>query len=128
VAVGFQPSTFGNFAGTLTVVDDANGVPGSLQNVTLTGTAIELDSFIQPPINADGTSVFNASRGVVPVKFTLQQNGVMVGKDPGPSGCQLPPATIGIIRTAGGAIGPVDTADFEMAADSGENFRIDTTA
>ena len=28
---------------------------------------------IQPPINADGTSVFSSRRGVVPVKFTLTE-------------------------------------------------------
>jgi len=128
VVLSFQPSIFGTFSETLSVVDDANGVPGSVQNVTLTGTAIELDASIQQPINADGTSVFNASRGVVPVKFTLQQNGVPVGKNPGPVGCQLPPATIGIIRTAGGTIGPIDESVFEMSADSGANFRIETTS
>lgn len=126
VAVGFQPTTFGAFSATLSVVDDANGVPGSVQNVTLTGTAIELDANVQSPINADGSSVFSSQRGVVPVKFTLQEN--FVTKQPGPSGCQLPPATIGILRTAGGTVGPVDTDLFEMAADSGANFRIDTTA
>lgn len=128
VVLSFQPRTFGTFSETLSVLDDANGVPGSAQNVTLTGTAIELDASIQQPINADGTSVFSAKRGVVPVKFTLQQNGVPVGKDPGPIGCQLPPATIGIIRTAGGTIGPIDESVFEMSADSGANFRIDTTS
>lgn len=124
VAVDFQPTTFGTFSATLSVVDDANGVPGSVQNVTLTGTAIELDANVQPPINADGSSVFNSQRGVVPVKFTLQQNGVAMTSA---TGCQLPAATISITRTAGGAIGAVDTSVYEMAADTGANFRIDTT-
>lgn len=126
VAVGFQPTTFGTFSATLSVVDDANSVPGSVQNVTLTGTAIELDANVQSLVNADGSSVFNSQRGVVPVKFTLQEN--FVTRAPGPNGCQLPPATISITRTAGGTIGPVDTDVFEMAADSGANFRIDTNA
>ena len=46
---------------------------------------------IQQPINADGTSVFNVRRGVVPVKFTLTLNGVAT--------CNLPPATIVVYRT-----------------------------
>ena len=57
---------------------------------------------VQPPINADGTSVFNSRRGVVPVKFTLTQGGVAT--------CDLPPATIAVTRTGGGVTG---------------NFRID---
>jgi hypothetical protein len=57
---------------------------------------------VQPPINADGTSVFSARRGVVPVKFTLTQGGVAT--------CDLPPATIAVTRTGGGLTG---------------NFRID---
>jgi len=55
---------------------------------------------IQQPINADGTSVFNVRRGVVPVKFTLTQDGVAT--------CALPSATIVVTRTAGGNTGPVD--------------------
>jgi len=125
VGVGFQPTAFGAFASTLSVVDDANGVPGSVQSVTLTGTAIELDANIQSPIDADGSSVFNAKRGVVPVKFTLQQNGVTMSSV---AGCQLPAATIGVTRVSGGTIGPVDTSVYELASDNGANFRIDTTS
>ena len=52
---------------------------------------------IQQPINADGTSVFNVRRGVVPVKFTLTIDGVAT--------CALPAATIALTRTEGGTIG-----------------------
>ena len=52
---------------------------------------------IQPPINADGTSVFSSRRGVVPVRFTLTQGGV--------AACDLPPATIAVTRTGGGVTG-----------------------
>src|SRR5437868_1711708 len=52
---------------------------------------------VQPPINSDGSSVFSAKRGVVPVKFTLTQNGVAT--------CNLPPATIAVTRTAGQILG-----------------------
>lgn len=71
---------------------------------------------VQQPINSDGTSVFNAKRGVVPVQFTLTLGGA--------STCDLPPATISVTRTSGGTIGPVDENSYIMAADSGSNFRI----
>ena len=54
------------------------------------------------------------------VKFTLTCGGN--------STCQLPPATISLVRIAGSTPGPADQSDFEMAADSGSNFRIDTSA
>jgi len=72
---------------------------------------------VQPPINADGTSVFNVRRGVVPVKFTLTQGGVAT--------CDLPPATIAVTRTAGGMLGEVNESAYSGSADSGSNFRID---
>jgi sugar lactone lactonase YvrE len=71
---------------------------------------------IQPPINADDSSVFKASRGVVPVKFTLAIGGVAT--------CNLSPATISVTRTAGGTIGAIDESIYESSADSGPNFRV----
>ena len=71
---------------------------------------------IQQPINADGTSVFNVKRGVVPVKFTLTLNGVAT--------CALPPATIVVTRTGGGVMGQVNESVYSGSADSGSNFRI----
>jgi Bacterial lectin len=71
---------------------------------------------VQNPINANGSSVFNAKRGVVPVKFTLTDNGSAT--------CNLPPATIAVNRTAGGTVGPIDESTYTMAADNGLNFRI----
>jgi hypothetical protein len=73
---------------------------------------------IQQPINADGTSVFNVKRGVVPVKFTLTQGGVV--------NCDLPLATIALTRTAGGTTGAIDESVYISSADTGSNFRIDT--
>lgn len=70
--------------------------------------------------NADGSSVFKANRGVVPVKFILTQNDVPT--------CTLPPAAISVTRTAGGTVGSVDESTYIQAADSGSNFRIDPTA
>ena len=72
---------------------------------------------VQPPVAADGSSVFNVSRGVVPVKFTLTYNGVAT--------CQLPPATISMFRTAGAVIAPINEATYLQPSDSGSNFRMD---
>src|SRR5215471_14629400 len=77
-------------------------------------------AFVQPPINVDGSSVFSAKRGAVPVKFTLTQYDAPT--------CTLLPATIGVTRTAGGTLGSVDESIYLTPADSGSNFRIDPTA
>jgi hypothetical protein len=72
---------------------------------------------VQQPINADGSSVFNAKRGVVPVKFTITMKGSPT--------CTLPPATIVVTRTAGGSTqGTIDESLYMMAADNGSYFRI----
>ena len=70
----------------------------------------------EPVVNSDGSSIFNAKRGVVPVKFKLTQNGTQT--------CALPPATISVTRTAGGTEGPIDEASYLSPADNGSNFRI----
>jgi len=54
---------------------------------------------IQQPINTDGSSVFSGSKGVIPVKFKLYLNGVPT--------CQMPPATISLVRTDIDAL-PID--------------------
>ncbi len=74
------------------------------------------EAFVQQPIDAGGSSVFNAKKGVIPVKFTLTKNDVAT--------CLLPPATIAVNRTAGGTIGAIDESVYLMSADSGSNFRI----
>lgn len=71
---------------------------------------------VQPPINADGSSIFNGRRGVVPVKFRLTCDGTPT--------CDLPPATIAVTRTAGGVIGEINEAVYSSQADSGSNFRV----
>jgi len=73
---------------------------------------------IQPPIRSDGSSVFKANRGVVPVKFTLAANGAAT--------CQLPAATISVVRTSGAAPGLVNQSDYLQPSDNGSNFRIDS--
>jgi hypothetical protein len=62
--------------------------------------------------------VFNVSRGVIPVKFTLTQGGIAT--------CTLPPATIAVTRTGGGVQGEVNESLYSGNADAGSNFRIDS--
>jgi hypothetical protein len=71
---------------------------------------------VQQPINADGTSVFSVRRGVVPVKFTLTQDGAAT--------CALPAATIALTRTSGVTTGQIDESIYTSSADTGSNFRI----
>jgi hypothetical protein len=84
--------------------------------------AVRLDpiykAFVQQPINADGSSVFKAKRGVIPVKFTLTQYNVQT--------CNLPPATIATTRAAGDTLASVDESIYVTPAESSSNFRIDT--
>jgi probable HAF family extracellular repeat protein len=74
-------------------------------------------AFVQPPINADGSSIFKAKSGVVPVKFTLTQYDVQT--------CNLPAATIALTRATSDTLASVDESTYSMQADSGSNFRND---
>src|SRR2546427_459758 len=76
-------------------------------NVTIADTnaqartlCISVAAQVQPPINPDGSSIFNVKRGVVPVKFTLTVDGAPT--------CDLPSATISLFRTSGGALGMIN--------------------
>jgi len=89
------------------------------QGIAIRRDAVVYSATIQPPINGNGSSVFNAKRGVVSVKFTLAVNGAPT--------CQLPAATISLERTAGGTLGAINESEFVQSADTGSNFRIDTT-
>jgi hypothetical protein len=104
--------------GSAVIVPDAQ-LAGTLAGVAVSARA-PYTAAIQPPINRDGSSVFRANRGVVPVKFTLAANGVAT--------CQLPAATISLLRTSGTSAGLVNQSDYIQPSDSGSNFRIDTTA
>jgi hypothetical protein len=75
---------------------------------------------VQQPIEADGSSLFRARRGAVPVRFTLTRNGQPT--------CDLPPATIAVVRTAGATLGEVNESEFILPVDGGANFRIDNCA
>ncbi len=100
--------------------------PANAASNTIYGSVSSLSPFlvakfryaaqVQQPINANGTSVFNVRRGVIPVKFTLTDNGS--------STCTLPPATIAVTRTAGGTTGAVNESVYSGSADNGPNFRI----
>jgi len=96
-----------------------NGGFGSVGVVINTSTPI-YKAFVQPPINADGSSVFHVNRGALPVKFTLTQNDMPT--------CTLPPATIAVTRTAGGALGLIPVSVYSTPADNGSNFKLDSTA
>ena len=73
---------------------------------------------VQQPINADGSSVFKAGKGVVPVKFSLAVDGVPT--------CTLPAATIALTRFTGAVTAPVNESEFVMPADSDSSFRINS--
>jgi probable HAF family extracellular repeat protein len=79
-------------------------------------TPVTPQAQIQPPIDADGSSVFSAKRGVIPIKFTLALDGTPT--------CQLPPATIAITRLTGNTVGAVDESVHLAAADNGQDFRV----
>jgi len=98
--VGTDPSTGGK---TLTFNDFVIAFPRTIAQV-------------QQPVNSDGSSVFSAKRGVVPIKFNLMQDGV--------STCNLPAATLLLSQLVGGTPGTVDEGLYSMSADSGSNFRI----
>lgn len=75
-------------------------------------------ALVQQPINPDGTSVFKANRGVIPLKFTLKNCGVQT--------CTLPPAAIVVNRlSAEGGSSVVNEGEYIQNADAGSNFRID---
>jgi sugar lactone lactonase YvrE len=98
----------------------SNTIYGSVDSLSpFLVTQFKYAAQIQQPINSNGTSVFNAKRGVIPVAFKLTSDGVAT--------CQLPPATISVFRTSGGVVGSVDESVYLLKSDSGSNFRIDST-
>jgi probable HAF family extracellular repeat protein len=120
VSRAYDPATdfqLGNYG-----VDTANNVVWAVINhnsAFAVGKAVPIvyNATVQQPINLDGSSVFNANRGVVPVKFALTQNGSAT--------CSLPPATIALTRTAGTTTGTVNESAYTNPADSGSNFKIE---
>ena len=107
------PTPTATFTPTPTATATATATP------TATATATPAYAAqVQQPINADGSSVFNVKRGVVPVKFTLTQDGL--------STCALPAATIAVYRTGTGGNQQIDESVYTGPADNGSNFRIDS--
>jgi hypothetical protein len=95
-------------------------------NQIICGTATSFSPFIvaepsyaaevQQPINSDGSSIFNATKGVVPVKFNLTAGG--------PQTCTLPTASIAITRLSGSSPGTVDESIYTSSSDNGSYFRV----
>jgi uncharacterized delta-60 repeat protein len=132
VCIGYDPADYGdpNLAqlfhyesGAWTDVTTTNDTV----NYVICGSSSSLSPFaimtrppavahVQQPINADGSSVFTANRGVVPVKFTLAAGGQ--------STCSLPTATIAVFRTGGAVDQPISESVYALAADEGWFFRI----
>jgi hypothetical protein len=79
--------------------------------------SIAYSAEIQPPIKADGTSVFGTNRGVIPVKFVLKEYGTPT--------CQPSSVTIALARLSGPSTGPVSETTYELPADEGNTFRVD---
>jgi probable HAF family extracellular repeat protein len=94
--------------------DDQGGV--SYHSVLLTPV---YKAFVRPPIKANGSSVFPAKRGVLPVKFKLT-------KYQAPT-CALPPATIAITRASAGTLVSIKK-NMYLPSSLGSRFRIDPNA
>lgn len=98
-------------------VSDATGASATATvSLTIEAAGPTLVATVLPPVNQDGSSTFTARRGVVPLRFDLQRGGV--------ASCQLPPATLQLVRLGGTDSDPVDEAVFGGPADSGSSFRI----
>jgi uncharacterized delta-60 repeat protein len=132
VCIGYDPAEYGdpNLAqllhydgGAWTDVTTTNDTV----NYVICGASSSLSPFaimtrppavaqVQQPINADGSSVFAANRGVVPIRFALAAGGQAT--------CALSPATIAVFRTGSAVDQPISESVYAMAADEGWFFRI----
>jgi probable HAF family extracellular repeat protein len=72
---------------------------------------------VRPPINPDGSSIFRAGRGVIPVKFRLAQYDTPT--------CTLPPATIEITELKGRKYGRVNENHRRGQGNDDSSFEID---
>ena len=115
VSITFNPNDFVFIPNSVRIAAARTGTADV--SAALLGTQAQ----VQPPIASKGSmGVFNASRGSVPAKWMLMVNGVPT--------CQLPPATIAVFRTAGGAPASINQSDFILPSDTGSSYRIDTTS
>ena len=111
-AAGFSgPDSF-----TYVAHDATAGSAVTTATISVTPLAPTLSASVEPPINADGSSVFAAKRGVVPVKFTPQVDGRPT--------CDLPAATISLTRIGATTGAVVDEAVYTNPADGGSAFRV----
>jgi len=102
-------STTGEIATMITVPADSDVVIGGSTPYT---------AQVLPPINSSGSSVFNASRGVVPIKFTLALSGQAT--------CALPEASLAVFRVIGDTSLTANENDYIMPPDSGVTFRTES--
>jgi hypothetical protein len=98
----------------VTCLSDPNTCPSDTAPLPL--NPVLYKAAVQEPIKSDGSSIFSAIRGVVPVKFSLT-----VGAS---ATCELPPANIALTRTAGGTIGSVQESVYTLSRHKGSTFRI----
>jgi hypothetical protein len=112
-----EPGFVGTDSFTYVASDGATSSATTTATINVTPPPSDLSATVQPPINADGTSVFAAKRGVVPVKFALHTGD-------GSATCDPPAATITVTRTGSGNATSVDEAVYTTPADSGSAFRV----
>lgn len=121
---GLIPATSGWILSEANGINDAGQIVGNGRRAFSGVRAVLITpiykAFVQQPINANGSSVFKATRGTVPVKFRLTRYGIPT--------CTLLPATVAIVKAGGGILSSVDETIYSTQADSGSNFRIDSTA
>ena len=70
INVTFTPSVMGTNSGSLTVTDNSNGVAGSVQSVSLTGTGIQATISLSPTSLSFGNQALNTASGGRPVTLT----------------------------------------------------------
>jgi len=70
INVTFTPTQIGTRNGTLTVTDNSNGVPGSQQAVSLTGTGINPGGSVSPTSLSFGNQVINTTGAAKKVTLT----------------------------------------------------------
>jgi len=120
----FDLGTLGGFNSSAYGINDAGQIVGwGIRDGA--SRAFRLDpgqpysAVIQQPINADGSSVFNGSRGVIPVKFKLM--GLCAGNS-------TLVARIFLAKITNAVLGTEVEATSTSAADTGNTFRYDATS
>jgi len=108
--------------GTVRVVWTTNGGGPSGFDVLATSfprtpiaPAPSLAATVRQPVDTDGSSTFNAKRGVVPLSFAVTDGGAPT--------CSLPPATLALTRLGAASV-TVDEAVYATSSDQGSMFRV----